>query len=83
MLCADGGATLDETDTARYLAIQDTGLLRTMRLHNIERHTIQLTPEQGVELLRAAAEQGAIHGAQHHHHDGSTVVEPVRDPDQG
>lgn len=53
---------LDANDTSRYLAIQDTGLLRTMRLHNIERHSVQLTPDQGAELLRAAAENGAVHG---------------------
>jgi len=46
---------LDETDTSRYLAIQDTGLLRTMRLHNIERHPVQLSPEEGEQLLREAA----------------------------
>ena len=38
---------LDPDDTARYLAIQDTGLLRCMRLHQIERHTDQLTPRAG------------------------------------
>lgn len=50
---------LDADDTARYLAIQDTGLLRTMRLHQIERHPIQLSPEEAGQLLndaRAAAE---------------------------
>jgi quercetin dioxygenase-like cupin family protein len=31
----------DENETARYLAIQDTGLVRHMRLHNIERHPTQ------------------------------------------
>jgi gentisate 1,2-dioxygenase len=36
----------DTTDTSRYLAIQDTGLLRTMRLHQIGRHPVQLTSEQ-------------------------------------
>jgi hypothetical protein len=41
-------------DTARYLAVQDTGLLRTMRLHQIERHPVQLTVEQGRQLLDAA-----------------------------
>ncbi len=46
---------LDGSDTARYLAIQDTGLLRTMRLHQIERHPVQLTPSEGAELMRAAA----------------------------
>lgn len=45
---------LDDSDTARYLAIQDTGLLRTMRLHQIERHSVQLTPAEAAELLRAA-----------------------------
>ena len=44
---------LDEDDTARYLAVQDTGLLRTMRLHNIERHPIQLSPEEAVKYLSA------------------------------
>lgn len=53
---------LDPHDTARYLAIQDTGLLRTMRLHQIERHAVQLDPEQGAQLLAAAAERGQVHG---------------------
>lgn len=52
---------LDSNDTARYLAIQDTGLLRTMRLHNIERHGVQLTQEQGSELLEAALSEAARH----------------------
>lgn len=42
---------LDGSDTARYLAIQDTGLLRTMRLHQIERHSTQMTQEEGLRLL--------------------------------
>lgn len=51
---------LDPSDTARYLAIQDTGLLRTMRLHQIERHAVQLTPEDGARLLeQAAARRGS------------------------
>ncbi|WP_326836446.1 cupin domain-containing protein [Amycolatopsis rhabdoformis] len=54
---------LDGNDTARYLAIQDTGLLRTMRLHNIERHGVQLSPEEGKKILDAAAEAGTTHGA--------------------
>jgi quercetin dioxygenase-like cupin family protein len=54
---------LDEADTARYLAIQDTGLLRTMRLHNIERHAVQLTPEDGRKLLDDAIQAGATHGS--------------------
>ena len=53
---------LDENDTSRYLAIQDTGLLRTMRLHNIERHAVQLTPEDGAKLLREAIDSGTVHG---------------------
>jgi quercetin dioxygenase-like cupin family protein len=66
---------LNENDTARYLAIQDTGLLRTMRLHNIERHSVQLTPEQGRELL-AEALQNAAQAAP----APTSIVEPLRDP---
>jgi quercetin dioxygenase-like cupin family protein len=68
---------LDENDTSRYLAIQDTGLLRTMRLHNIERHSVQLSVAEGQQLLEAAAAQGQLHGAQ-----GGTVVQPLEDPGQ-
>jgi gentisate 1,2-dioxygenase len=53
---------LDSDDTSRYLAIQDTGLLRTMRLHNIERHAVQLTPEDGRKLLEDAVRNGTVHG---------------------
>jgi quercetin dioxygenase-like cupin family protein len=53
---------LDQDDTSRYLAIQDTGLLRTLRLHNIERHSVQLTPEDGAKLLADAIENGSVHG---------------------
>jgi uncharacterized RmlC-like cupin family protein len=53
---------LDTEDTSRYLAIQDTGLLRTMRLHNIERHAVQLTPEDAKKLLDEAVKQGKAHG---------------------
>ena len=53
---------LDADDTSRYLAIQDTGLLRTMRLHNIERHAVQLTPEDGKKLLDEAVRNGTAHG---------------------
>jgi quercetin dioxygenase-like cupin family protein len=53
---------LDQDDTSRYLAIQDTGLLRTMRLHNIERHAVQLTPEDGRKLLEEAVKAGTVHG---------------------
>jgi quercetin dioxygenase-like cupin family protein len=45
---------LDDTDTSRYLAIQDTGLLRTMKLHQIERHPVQLSLEEGARLLAEA-----------------------------
>jgi len=72
---------LDENDTSRYLAIQDTGLLRTMRLHNIERHSVQLSMEEGAELLRHAIAQGTVHGG----HTGLTesgIVAPVRDPNE-
>ena len=53
---------LDAEDTSRYLAIQDTGLLRTMRLHNIERHAVQLTLEDGKKLLDEAVRNGTAHG---------------------
>jgi quercetin dioxygenase-like cupin family protein len=52
---------LDDNDTARYLAIQDTGLLRTMRLHQIERHAVQLTLEEA-QRLTAEAEPAASAG---------------------
>jgi quercetin dioxygenase-like cupin family protein len=71
---------LDENDTSRYLAIQDTGLLRTMRLHNIERHGVQLSMDEGAELLRNAIAQGTVHGG-HAGSDGG-VVAPVRDPSE-
>ena len=54
---------LDESDTARYLAIQDTGLLRTLRLHNIERHSVQLTPQDGKRLLDEAIANDRVHGS--------------------
>jgi len=53
---------LDANDTSRYLAIQDTGLLRTMRLHNIERHAVQLTPEDAKKVLDEAVKAGTVHG---------------------
>ncbi|MCI2421006.1 cupin domain-containing protein [Saccharopolyspora sp. K220] len=70
---------LDESDTARYLAIQDTGLLRTMRLHNIERHGVQLSPEEARPLLDAAIADGTVHGGMRSG-DPNTIVEPVNDP---
>lgn len=42
---------LDPDDTARYLAIQDTGLLRHMRLHNIERHPSQRKVGEGTDYV--------------------------------
>jgi hypothetical protein len=40
------------------LAIQDTGLLRAMRLHHqIERCPVQLSPEEAGKLLAAAPEK--------------------------
>ena len=54
---------LDENDTSRYLAIQDTGLLRTLRLHNIERHAVQLTAEDARKLLDEAIASHTVHGA--------------------
>jgi quercetin dioxygenase-like cupin family protein len=70
---------LNENDTARYLAIQDTGLLRTMRLHNIERHSVQLTPEQGKALLAEALQNAAQAPQQQASDQPSTIVEPLRD----
>jgi quercetin dioxygenase-like cupin family protein len=48
---------LDENDTSRYLAVQDTGLLRTMRMHQIERHPVQLSHDEAAQLLHEAAQQ--------------------------
>jgi len=47
---------LDQNDTSRYLAIQDTGLVRTMRLHQIEQHPVQLSIEDAKRLLDAYQE---------------------------
>ncbi|MEA2538625.1 MAG: hypothetical protein QOF11_2859 [Chloroflexota bacterium] len=40
---------LDQDEPARYLAIQDTGLVRHMKLHNIERHPTQLKVGEGLD----------------------------------
>jgi quercetin dioxygenase-like cupin family protein len=40
-----------ETETARYLAIQDTGLIRHMRFHQIERHPTQLKIGEGTDYV--------------------------------
>jgi quercetin dioxygenase-like cupin family protein len=42
---------LDENETARYLAIQDTGLIRHMRFHQIERHPTQLKVGEGTDYV--------------------------------
>ena len=42
--------------------VQDTGLLRTLRLHNIERHSVQLTPEDAKKILDEAVKAGTVHG---------------------
>ena len=39
----------DENETARYLAIQDTGLIRHMRFHQIERQPTQLKRGEGLD----------------------------------
>ena len=41
----------DEHETARYLAVQDTGLVRHMRLHNIERHPTQKKIGEGTDYV--------------------------------
>jgi hypothetical protein len=50
-----------------------------MRLHNIERHGIQLSPDEGRKLLDAAAAEGAVHGGLRGRADAGTVVEPLDD----
>jgi hypothetical protein len=39
--------------------------LRTLRLHNIERHSVQLTPEDGKKILDEAIDKGTVHGHRH------------------
>jgi quercetin dioxygenase-like cupin family protein len=41
----------DREQVARYLAIQDTGLVRHMRLHNIERHPTQKKVGDGTDYV--------------------------------
>ena len=54
----------DPDETARYLAIQDTGLVRHLRLHNIERHPSQKKLGDGtdysVDAVSAEAEGAAV-----------------------
>lgn len=51
---------LDPNDTARYLAVQDTRLVRRLRLHKIERHPSQTKvgegTDYGVEAVAAEAD---------------------------
>jgi quercetin dioxygenase-like cupin family protein len=42
---------LDPDEPARYLAIQDTGLIRHMRFHRIERHPSQLKIGEGTDYV--------------------------------
>jgi uncharacterized RmlC-like cupin family protein len=44
----------DPDAPARYLAIQDTGLVRHMRLHNIERHDTQKKIGEGTDYVMDA-----------------------------
>jgi quercetin dioxygenase-like cupin family protein len=46
---------LDPDEPARYLAIQDTGLVRHMRFHRIERHPSQLKIGEGTDYIVDAA----------------------------
>jgi quercetin dioxygenase-like cupin family protein len=54
----------DQEDDARYLAIQDTRLVRHMRLHNIERHPTQKKIGSGtdyvVDAVSAEAESAEV-----------------------
>jgi quercetin dioxygenase-like cupin family protein len=45
----------DAEKPARYLAIQDTGLVRHMRMHNIERHPTQKKVGEGTDYVVNAA----------------------------
>jgi gentisate 1,2-dioxygenase len=42
---------LDPDEPARYLAIQDTGLIRHMRFHRIERHPSQMRIGEGTDYV--------------------------------
>jgi len=48
----------DPDETARYLAIQDTGLVRHMRFHQIERHPTQLKIGDGTDYVVDAVPAG-------------------------
>lgn len=53
---------LSKDEPARYLAIQNTRLMRHLRMHNIERHPTQLKlgdgPDYRVEAVRASSADG-------------------------
>ncbi len=53
-----------DTEPARYLAIQDTGLVRHMRLHQIERHPTQLKIGEGTDYVVDAVPAKAAHPAE-------------------
>ncbi len=48
-----------QTETARYLAVQDTGLIRHMRFHQIERHPTQLKIGEGTDYMVNAVGAGS------------------------
>jgi hypothetical protein len=48
----------DPNETARYLAIQDTGLVRHLRFHQIERHPTQLKIGEGTDYVVDAVPAG-------------------------
>ena len=50
-------------EPARYLAVQDTGLIRHMRFHQIERHPSQLKIGEGTDYVVNAVPAGAAVGA--------------------
>lgn len=45
----------DPDNPARYLAVQDTGIKRYLRMHRIERHPTQLTQGEGTDYTVQAA----------------------------
>ena len=60
---------LSDQEPARYLAIQDTRLKRHLRMHQIERHAVQLSREEliaGAECVRRVADLARrTHEARH------------------
>jgi hypothetical protein len=53
---------LSEDEPARYLAIQNTRLMRHLRMHNIERHPTQLKFGEGLEYRVEAVPARSPHG---------------------